>query len=272
MTTGEKISMKIKQAWAAGKFANSRRHTEEIQKKATAKTIATKLAKRIIKTCEHCGRQWSEKPSHSWRRFCSRKCRSAAATGRVQKPCPDCGAMKWRYPGEEAKRCRRCSGLRHRKRMKQLGIRPKMYWTAASIERQLAKVRSDENRKRVSLRFKDVPKEAPSLKKFSPHHCCAVECWFRDPNGVVHYCRNISRFVHENARLFHPFDVEQKCYGGKPSKSYVCNATHGLSAVHRGFRGSWKGWEVVSHREGRERFDLIGRNPAALQTQGGGTY
>ena len=56
------------------------------------KSAATKLAKRITKTCKSCGKQWLEKPSHAGRRkFCSRNCMAKGLSNTKNYPCPDCG-------------------------------------------------------------------------------------------------------------------------------------------------------------------------------------
>ena len=94
---------------------------------------------------------------------------------------------------------------------------------------------------------------------------CPVDCFRVGPNFLAidpDECIDCAVCVAEcpvNA-IFAEEDVVQKIHGGKPTKSYNCNATHGLSTLHTGFRMTWKGWTVVSNREGRERFDLIGRN------------
>lgn len=232
---------------------------EAIMRRA-AKASATKLAKRITKSCKHCGKEWKEKPSHAWRQYCSRACMKVGQTKARDFPCPRCGVMVFRKQSEAHRLCPDCVKQNLSERNKRTGLNPYSVENEASKAKRLAWMASEENRKRVSAIFKDKHPQSPLLKKYSPNHVKAVECFFRDPRNVVHYCRNICRFVHENQHLFNPEDVIQKIHGGKPSKSYVCNATQGLSQVSRGHRMTWKGWAVVSNREGRERFDLIGRN------------
>ena len=248
---------------------------EAIMRRA-AKASATKLAKRITKTCKHCGKEWKEKPSHAWRKYCSRACMSADYTTTANFPCPDCGKEIIRQPYKAKHRCHECAMKRHSAYLIGKGHNPYVFETQASREKRLAAIRSDANRQRLSELFKDKPKTAECHKKFSARHARAVECFFRDPRNVTHYCRNICKFVNDNKHLFNEEDTIQKIHGGKPSKSYVCNATQGLSRIQRGENGSWKGWLVVSNREGRERFDLIGRNwhetePANDKRTDGGT-
>jgi len=90
-----------------------------------------------------------------------------------------------------------------------------------------------------------------------------MECFVRSPNNVVYLVRNATAFVHENAGLFAPEDVVWKVRG----KTRGCNATHGLSTIHTGRRMTWKGWTLVSNREGRESQDLIARPPITRAEQ-----
>jgi len=224
-----------------------------------AKASATKLAKRILKTCKHCGKEWREKPSHVRRVYCSRACANAGLSRAGEFPCPRCGALVFRKRCDAHRLCPACVPLNLSERNKRIGLNPYSVESETSKAKRLAWLKSEANRKRVSAMFKDKHPQHPKRKQFSPLHSKAVECFFRDPQNVIHYCRNICRFVHENPNLFNPEDVIQKIHGGKPSKSYICNATQGLSQVSRGHRMTWKGWTVVSNREGRERYDLLGR-------------
>ena len=222
-----------------------------------AKAAATKLAKRIPLICKHCSKEWMEKPSHAWRQYCSRECHRIGLTKAQEFPCPRCGKMIHRKPCEAHRHCPDCIKLNVSERNKMRGVSPRLYMNDDAKQRQANATRTDQNRKRVSALFKDKNPTSPSLRKFSPNHCKAVECFFRDPSNVIHYCRNISRFVHDNPHLFKAEDLIQKKH---TSKSNFRNATNGLSTIHRGSRTTWKGWTLVSNREGRERYDLIGRN------------
>ena len=239
--------------------AHGRKGTKK-SKSWAEKVRATKLAKRVKVTCKRCGKDWMEKPSHSWRQYCSRTCMKAAYTKTANFPCPDCGKQMIRQPHLAKVRCHECAGKWTSAYLTGKGHNPYVFETTESRKKRLAAIGSEENRKRLSELFKDKPKIADCHKKFSARHACAVECFFRDPRNVIHYAKNICRFVHENQHLFNPEDVVQKIHGGKPSKSYVCNATQGLSRLYRGANETWKGWALVSNREGRERYDLIGRN------------
>jgi hypothetical protein len=259
-TRSEKISAKIRAAYASGRYEHSRRYSPEVSKAAAQKASETKLSKRITKVCKHCGKEWREKPSHAWRVYCSRDCMAAGTSTSGNFPCPDCGIPIHRQPHLAKHRCMECARKRLGEQMVARGHNPYAFETAESMAKRMAALQSDEARKRTSETFKDKHPQSPLLKKFSPQHVKAVECFFRSPKNLVYYCRNISRFVHENKHLFNPEDTIQKVHGGKPSKSYVCNAVQGLSRIYRGVNGSWKGWTVVGDREGRERFDLLGRN------------
>lgn len=204
------------------------------------------------KLCENCGGplkfKWQKK-------FCSHKCKGE---GRAiqNKPCSDCGALK---KTKRSLRCKPCENKNSSKRQKKLAIDPRVYSNEKSEKLRIAGIiKSLEARKLSGNLFN--PKKADCHRRFSQKHVKAVECFFRDPRNVVHYCKNISAFVWHNKFLFNPEDVEEKIYGLKKTKSYVCNAIQGLSKLYRGRCGVWKGWMLVENREGRERFDLIGRN------------
>ncbi len=232
---------------------------EAIMRRA-AKASATKLAKRILKICKRCGTEWMEKPSHAWRQYCSRPCMSAGFTTTANFPCPDCGKSIIRRPCFAKRRCLECGHKRASELMISRGHTPMRFATVESEGVRRKIFSSAEYSAMVSKRFKGIPKTHERHRRFSRNHVRAVECFFKAPNNVVHYCRNISRFVHENQHLFNPADVIQKTHGGKPSRSYVCNATQGLARISRGANTTWKGWLLVSNRDGRERFDLIGKN------------
>jgi len=224
-----------------------------------AKASATKLAKRVTIVCQACGNEWREKPSHSWRKFCSSKCAGNSLKNEDRtKVCVQCGAKfdtTWKTRGRIT--CSiACAHAWRAMRLKELGhspikFRDKSKWMAA--------VQSDENRRAVSAGNLGKVRSTPKSKRYSPQHSRAIECFLRSPSNVVYYVRNITRFVHENCGLFPP-----ETLNWKPNKrfktSISCAATHGLASVAAGRRMTWRGWQVVSNREGRERFDLIGRN------------
>lgn len=229
------------------------------------KSAETKLAKRILKTCPQCGRQWREKPSHGWRKYCCMECMAAAMRTGATYKCDGCGVVKRYNPKQGKPRlCFKCcrTDAAYLKNQSEANRRnnhsPQRFQTEESEAKRLAMIRSDGFRKRLSEVKKGVPQKGRA-SRFNPQHVKAVECFFRDPTGRIHYCKNISRFVAMNKGFFDPEDVKQRPWA-KNSKSYQCNATQGLGMVYRGRRGSWKGWCLVSEREGRERFDLLGRN------------
>lgn len=222
------------------------------------KAAATKLARRPIKICPQCGSSFTVQPARQLK-FCSKACWQAAITKARLFPCPRCGAMHYRKQCERDHLCRACvaqtTSERNKERQQHLA------WCTEEAEaKRRAALASEANRQRVSALFKGKHPQGPRVRKFSPQHFKAVECFFRDPNGVVHYCRNVARFVHQNQHLFDPEDVIQRNYRGTSPGSYRCRATTGLYHLRLGIRTTWKGWTFVSNREGRERFDLLGRN------------
>lgn len=204
-------------------------------------------------TCLQCGKQFDGERK---RKYCSHECAIAASTKKGNFPCPNCGKPMFRKQFKRDRKCMSCTRTIHGMHLKAIGVNPYVFETDESKSRRLASLRTEQHRKRVSIQWLDKPKTSPLQKKFSPRHSRAIECFFRDPKNVIHYCCNISKFVNENRHLFADDDIIQK----RPSKSYLCNATKGLAALHRGDVLTWKGWMFVSNREGRERFDLIARN------------
>lgn len=224
-----------------------------------AKAAATKLAKRITKVCPACGKEWREKPSHAWRKYCSAKCAgNSLKNPNREKSCVWCGA-KFETTWKTRKRITcstACVNAWNGKQRKESGHSPIKYRDHA---KWLAAVQSYENRRAVSAANTGKVRTTPKSQRYSPQHARAVECFLRSPNNVVYYVRNITRFVHENPGLF-----PTETLNWKPAKNWKssisCAAVHGLATVARGHRTTWRGWQVVSDREGRERFDLLGRN------------
>lgn len=216
------------------------------------------------KTCPQCNVQFQVKKSHLQKRiYCSIACRCAAKP----KAIFTCGC------GEQitrrAKKCKGCAGKERGQYLISIGYNPRMFSSKDSEEKRLAYIKSDENRRRISSLTKGKSIQRENGRRFSPRHCSAVECLLRDAKGIVHYCANISAFVFNNKDLFLAEDTIQKEYRGHARKSYQCNATLGLSRIYRGYRGSWKGWTLVSDVEIAEgQWDLLRRkydeNPKIL--------
>jgi len=224
-----------------------------------AKAAATKLAKRITKVCPACGKEWKEKPSHSWRKYCSNLCAgNALKKPDSQKTCVMCGVKFWTTcKTRKRMTCSTaCAHAWHGKQQSERGHNPFKY---RDESKWLDAVRAESNRRAISAGNTGKVRSTPQSKRYSPQHIRAVECFLRSPRNVVYYVRNITRFVHANPELFPP-----ETLNWKPSTRYktslTCAATHGLATVARGHRMTWRGWQVVSNREGRERYDLIGRN------------
>ena len=112
----------------------------------SAKIVAAKLAKRIVITCKICGKQWKEKPSHSWRKYCSRACMKVAATKAKEYPCPRCGKLSYRRPSTAHAHCADCIGLNLSERNKARGINPYSTANKDTESKRLAKITSAENR------------------------------------------------------------------------------------------------------------------------------
>ena len=109
------------------------------------------------------------------------------------------------------------------------------------------------------------PPKTENTAKHSAKHFRAVEGLFRDPRGVVHYARNLTKFVSENKHLFLPEDTIDTSKDSTPR----VRAAHGLGILYRGTRGSWKGWTLVSDVEIKEHgWDLLRRKvlPSATQS------
>lgn len=172
--------------------------------------------------------------------YCSISCRNKSHNHGKGK-CSDCG-----FPcGKRSKRCSSCSKIH----LSDLKIKSGHSW------KKFATTESEARRK-SGISGRVMVKE--SAARFSAVHHCAKECLLRDPRGVVHYCRNIMRFVWQNTELFNEDDVRRK--QGSLSKSYYCRAVNGLYAVHSGTVGTWKGWTLVSDVEIKEGgWDLLRR-------------
>lgn len=232
--------------------------SHEVRMANAAKASATKLAKRITKICEKCGKEWKEKPSHAWRRFCSRECSGSSLRHPTRKSCVQCGTVfdtNWRT--RKRITCSDvCAHKQQGKTMAQLGHSPIKFRTHTNW---ILAVKSEKNRQRAVLSSTGRVHEAPKSKRHSPNHVRAVEGFVRSPSNIIFHVANITGFVYNNERLFNAEDVIWKAHK-RYSTSLSCKASVGISVIMRGARMVWKGWTVVSNREGRERMDLIGRN------------
>lgn len=228
--------------------------------KASLASAAIKLARRVTLTCKKCGKEWSAIPSRASRSFCSDKCAGNVKNAYPKRKTCVCCGEEFLIKSKNSRRVTTCSASCknkvHSKWMSEHGHTPLKF---RDESKWLDSLHSDEYRAKLSRINMGKVFETPKTKRFSLNHTRAVECFLRDTRNVIHYVRNITRFVHLNPALFHEDDVRWKKVG-KTGKSWVCKATHGLQMVARGDVGTWKGWMLVSGREGRERFDLIGRN------------
>jgi hypothetical protein len=95
--------------------------------------------------------------------------------------------------------------------------------------------------------------KSPKTKALVETHCLAIEGLLRDPNCVIHYFRNLRKFLIDNSGLFSTEDISIRKCGN--SRAYW-----GLSSLYNGKRGSWKGWTLVSDVEVSEgQLDLLRR-------------
>lgn len=230
----------------------------EIIMARAAKAAATKLSKRITKVCPVCGKEWKEKPSHVWRVHCSARCAGNNLKHPKTNDCVQCGNKfdtTWRTR-KQITCSTQCLSKWKSKLHKESGnsrIRNRNY------SKWLAVMQSEDNRLKMKVLNTGKIRTTPKSKRYSPQHIRAVECFLRSPSNVVYYIKNITKFVHDKPELFPP-DTLRWVKGKRSGASISCNATHGLAGVARGHRMTWRGWTVVSGREGRERYDLIGRN------------
>lgn len=227
---------------------NRKSWSSEAIKRAAAKRKETLLSRRSIVFCAACKKEMRFKPSaESRHKYCSPECRRSVSNLK-DRPCPICGILQVKRPSDK-QNCLSCARIKQGQSMREKGHSPYRYETEESRKKRLQKLSSDENKSRVSLLHKGKDKHTPQTKRFSPYHSAAAIGVFVCPNNTKYPYQNISRFVSENQNLFLPEDVVQKVHGGKPRKSYVCNATQGLSTLHRGSRNTWKGWRLFSDFE-----------------------
>lgn len=92
----------------------------------------------------------------------------------------------------------------------------------------------------------------------------------RDPNGVLHYFKNLTHFVREHEHFFKEEDVQWKYCPKKNNPKTLgyqrCRASAGLLSLFGSGKkvpGSWKGWTVFSEAERDLNLsqDLLHRQP-----------
>jgi hypothetical protein len=205
------------------------------------------------KTCQHCGSVFSVTVEQKARKFCSHACKVKSQTKARPVACPGCGVVKVRALADPHVYCFKCG---HKNRAAERVGQPVTHgpeW--------LASVKSKARREKLSKSRNGWVCKTALTKKGSPHHPKAADFFVRSPSNVVYWVRNIAEFVRRNPGLFHPDDIVNN---SKKRATYSCKATAGLCSLIRTVetRGSWKGWQLVSRVEYKERFDLIGRNSA----------
>lgn len=229
-----------------------------IIKARALKAAATKLTKRITIKCAKCGKEWKEKPSHAWRKYCSNECAGNRLSHEVNRICVQCGnPFKTTWINRKKITCSRECGCAHQgATMAAMGHTPIKF---RDEDKWLASLRTPERREETRQLHLGAVRSTPKSKRHSPNHIKAVEGFVRAPNNVIYHVRNVTAFVAANEHLFLPETVVWRATG-KYLTSRQCSASYGLASIIRGHRMTWRGWQVVSGREGRERFDLIGRN------------
>lgn len=199
------------------------------------------------KKCERCGNPFTPYKKTSF--FCGYYCRSRNNSEKRnktgKKKCRQCGIDFVPSGARQNSLCSEsCRIIRIEKRANQ--------GECVSCGKQVA----NKSKRCLPCRgnlLVGVKLKSPKTKALSSLHAKAAEGLFRDPRGVVHYFRNIIRFVHENSELFLPEDSIKR----RGNKS---RASHGLSCVYNGRSGTWKGWTLVSDVEIKEGgWDLLRR-------------
>lgn len=203
------------------------------------------------KVCQHCGAKFGVTAEQQGRKFCSHACKVKAQTKARPVACPGCGVVKVRALADPTAYCFKCGQKKRAAGRVGVPVTHGPEW--------LASVKSKSRREKLSKSRKGWVCKTPLTKRGSPHHPKAADFFVRSPNNVVYWVRNICEFVRRNPGLFHPDDIVNKA---KNPATYSCRATAGLGSLIRTVetRGSWKGWQLVSRVEYKERFDLIGRN------------
>lgn len=215
----------------------------------------------IIKTCVGCGKQWMEKPSHHWRKFCSVKCKSEAVIKAKTLPCPQCGTVRIiRSPWRAKKICRACANANHSALMKTKSVNVWKYITKEGHARICAAARSPERLKRLrspELRRNNLAAVRASQKAGHVEtNIHAKRFNLRSPRGQIYTGRNLSLFVDEHPELFDPLDLRKVRY-----KSFASGQLSRLRPETRQPLATWKGWTWVSITERRfnDGVDLLAR-------------
>ena len=217
---------------------------EEVAALTTATKNNAHLSRRVTIICTQCGKVFETKPSHHWRKTCSCVCAGMAKRNKVPKPCPECGKPRMTSLNKEPRMCRPCAAISKGRRLRETGRSPQASATVESEERRRKALASPEVRAKRAAKAIGRKCDTEKTRKFSEAHFKGVKATFRSPDNQTYRVSNITAFVNKNPHLFQPEDVISK---GK--RSYYSNATLGLSHIHAGRRGSWKGWTLVSFTE-----------------------
>ena len=224
--------------------------------------MKTPNSQHLIK-CAACGSVFKVKPSRTDAAYCSMKCKGIGMRKPDnQKICAECGVTfetTWR--NRKVLCCSKECGHRYQgKGQKARGHTPIKFRNESKWRES---VQCEKNRIRARQARLGKPMQSGKTKRFSSKHFRAVECFLRSPKNVVFYVCNVNRFVHMNPSLFPKETLNYR----KNKATLDCAATVGLRKIICGQRTTWRGWQLVSRREGRERFDLLGRN---WEEHGGG--
>lgn len=253
---GQRISQAIRRAWSEGKYPRVR--DPELVARTALKISATKIAKVPPKACAICGQLFRRKPCRmAYMKFCSAQCAGLAksAASKVVVGCVKCGRVELVNPSRYKRPTGQCQSCWYATPKPNFGktmtVETRAKWEAA--------LHSQENRNRTSKLHLGAIRTTAKSKRFNTGHARLVDCFVKSPAGLTYHVHNTNKFVHEHERLFEPEDVVWKQEGRY--KNLGCRASNGIRVIARGARMSWKGWTLVSRREGWESVDLIGRNP-----------
>lgn len=196
----------------------------------------------ITLTCEHCGKGFSEKPSHHWRKYCCRQCSSdAKRVALVDVSCPICGEVKLRRPNEVVRYCKETCSSEAQKRVWAEG-RPRKAkgpTTEAGKAASLAGLKKWRDDAEASGLLEDV-RVAAKIARGLDDHVGAKHWVILDPSNKKYEMSNLHEWVRQNLMRFHDKNPASKLpFSERISAGLM--ATLGDNASVR-----YQGWRAVS--------------------------
>ena len=212
-----------------------------------------KTADKLIRfTCPVCGETKMVGIIPGVRKACSYTCSGVLRRKRVDRSCKECGIV-FRPPNAASVYCsNKCRHSANGKRMIEKGLTPQKF---IDEKKWRESVTSKEFREKIGAIKKGVIQTKPLVARNSARHHRAVTFFVKSPENVTYLVMSIVKFVREHEHLFLPEQIKWKNDKG----SWRCRATIGFHQIYRGYAGVWRGWMVVSQREGRENIDLLPR-------------